>query len=69
MGIELNWEFILIKIAFVAFLQCPQLTDLWFSSLKFYTHNLGGWRKRRKGLGHINVDPSLVEGASGAEED
>ena len=33
---------------------------MWFKTLQFYTQCLGGWRKRRKGLANIMIDPNLV---------
>ncbi len=38
----------------------PEQTQMWFQTLQFYTQSLGGWRKRRKGLGNIMIDPNLV---------
>jgi len=35
-------------------------TRLWFQTLQFYTQSLGGWRRRRKGLANIMVDPKVV---------
>ena len=32
---------------------------MWFQTLQFYTQSLGGWRKRRKGLANIMVDPKV----------
>ena len=32
---------------------------MWFKTLQFYTQCLGGWRKRRKALGNIMVDPKF----------
>ncbi len=45
-------------------------TKLWLETLQFYTQNLGSWRKRRKGLANIEVDPNLLspEGAAGGGE-
>eukprot|EP00095_Tigriopus_kingsejongensis_P006708 maker-scaffold25_size650667-snap-gene-4.14 protein:Tk06708 transcript:maker-scaffold25_size650667-snap-gene-4.14-mRNA-1 annotation:"myosin-m heavy chain-like" len=47
----------------------PESTKMWFKTLQFYTQCLGGWRKRRKGLGNIMVDPnyapSQTTGAAG----
>ena len=37
---------------------------MWFKTLQFYTQCLGGWRKRRKGLGNIMIDPNLVSAAA-----
>jgi len=37
----------------------PNMTGTWFQALQFYSQCLGGWRKRRKGLGNIMVDPGL----------
>ncbi len=34
-------------------------TKMWFQTLQFYTQSLGGWRKRRKGLANIMVDPKV----------
>ena len=42
----------------------PELTKVWFQALQFYTQSLGGWRKRRKGLGHIVIDSKLVSPSS-----
>ena len=33
---------------------------MWFQTLQFYTQSLGGWRKRRKGLANIMVDPKVL---------
>ena len=48
-------------------------TRLWFQTLQFYSQSLGGWRKRRKGLGNIMIDPNLIspagEGEGGADPD
>ena len=33
---------------------------MWFKTLQFYTQCLGGWRKRRKGLANIMIDPNLI---------
>ena len=33
---------------------------MWFKTLQFYTQCLGGWRKRRKALGNIMIDPNVV---------
>lgn len=38
----------------------PDQTDTWFEILQFYSQSMGGWRKRRKGLGNIVIDPNLV---------
>ena len=38
----------------------PDQTQMWFQTLQFYTQSLGGWRKRRKGLGNIMIDPNLI---------
>jgi hypothetical protein len=38
----------------------PEQTQMWFQTLQFYTQSLGGWRKRRKGLGNIMIDPNLI---------
>ena len=35
-------------------------TQLWFKTLQFYTQSLGGWRRRRKGLGNIMIDPNVA---------
>ena len=35
------------------------MTATWYQALQFYSQCLGGWRRRRKGLGNIMVDPSL----------
>ena len=32
---------------------------MWFKTLQFYTQCLGGWRKRRKALGNIMIDPNV----------
>ena len=47
---------------FFSFLQGeePEDTMMWFKTLQFYTQCLGGWRKRRKGLANIMIDPNLV---------
>ena len=37
---------------------------MWFKSLQFYTQCLGGWRKRRKGLANIMIDPNVVTSSS-----
>lgn len=38
----------------------PEDTMMWFKTLQFYTQCLGGWRKRRRGLANIMIDPNLV---------
>jgi len=38
----------------------PEDTMMWFKTLQFYTQCLGGWRKRRKGLANIMIDPNLI---------
>ncbi|TRY62219.1 hypothetical protein TCAL_03186 [Tigriopus californicus] len=48
------------KEAFVFKGDDPESTKMWFKTLQFYTQCLGGWRKRRKGLGNIMVDPNYV---------
>ena len=35
------------------------MTGTWYQALQFYSQCLGGWRRRRRGLGNIMVDPSL----------
>ena len=42
-------------------------TRLWFQTLQFYSQSLGGWRKRRKGLGNIMIDPNLISPTAGGE--
>lgn len=42
----------------------PDQTTLWFRTLQFYTQSLGGWRKRRKGLGNIMFDPNFPSSAA-----
>ena len=42
-------------------------TRLWFQTLQFYSQSLGGWRKRRKGLGNIMIDPNLISPGGGGE--
>ena len=37
---------------------------MWFKTLQFYTQCLGGWRKRRKALGNIMIDPNIVSATS-----
>ncbi len=37
---------------------------MWFKTLQFYTQCLGGWRKRRKGLANIMIDPNVVNAAA-----
>ena len=39
---------------------------MWFKSLQFYTQCLGGWRKRRKGLANIMIDPNIVSPSTAA---
>lgn len=46
----------------------PEDTMMWFKTLQFYTQCLGGWRKRRKGLANIMIDPNLVSAAASAQE-
>ena len=42
---------------------------MWFKSLQFYTQCLGGWRKRRRGLANIMIDPNVVSaGATSSNE-
>ena len=38
----------------------PEDTMMWFKTLQFYTQCLGGWRRRRKGLANIMIDPNLI---------
>ena len=45
----------------------PEDTMMWFKALQFYTQCLGGWRKRRKGLANIMIDPNLVPVTNGQE--
>merc|ERR1711994_838089 len=35
-------------------------TEMWFKTLQFYTQSLGGWRRRRKALGNIMIDPNVA---------
>ena len=44
-------------------------TRLWFQTLQFYSQSLGGWRKRRKGLGNIMIDPNLISPGGGEGPD
>ena len=44
----------------------PEDTMMWFKSLQFYTQCLGGWRKRRKGLANIMIDPNIVSPSTAA---
>ena len=44
-------------------------TRLWFQTLQFYSQSLGGWRKRRKGLGNIMIDPNLISPGGGEGTD
>ena len=37
---------------------------MWFKTLQFYTQCLGGWRKRRKALGNIMIDPNVSTAVS-----
>ena len=37
--------------------ESPALTQTWFQTLQLYSRSLGGWRRRRRGLGNIMVDP------------
>ena len=46
----------------------PEDTMMWFKSLQFYTQCLGGWRKRRKGLANIMIDPNVVSSIAPNEE-
>jgi hypothetical protein len=39
---------------------------MWFKTLQFYSQCLGGWRKRRKGLANIMIDPNVVSSSSSA---
>ena len=41
---------------------------MWFKTLQFYTQCLGGWRKRRKGLANIMIDPNLVSAAASSAQ-
>jgi len=52
------------KEAFVFKGEEPEDTMMWFKSLQFYTQCLGGWRKRRKGLANIMIDPNVVTSSS-----
>ena len=51
-----------LKHSFCFFLKGeePEDTMMWFKTLQFYTQCLGGWRKRRKGLANIMIDPNLI---------
>merc|ERR1711994_218918 len=42
------------------------MTATWYQALQFYSQCLGGWRRRRKGLGNIMVDPNLVSSTAAA---
>jgi len=33
---------------------------MWFQTLQFCSQSLGGWRRRRKGLANIMIDPNLA---------
>merc|ERR1711879_764145 len=46
----------------------PEDTMMWFKTLQFYTQCLGGWRKRRKGLANIMIDPNLVSAAASSAQ-
>ena len=37
---------------------------MWFKTLQFYTQCLGGWRKRRKAMGNIMIDPNVSSAMS-----
>ena len=52
-----NWN---ILFAFFLKGEEPEDTMMWFKTLQFYTQCLGGWRKRRKGLANIMIDPNLI---------
>lgn len=47
------------KDSFVFKADDPSMTKPWFHALQFYSQSLGGWRRRRKGLANIMVDPAL----------
>ena len=36
------------------------MTGTWFRALQYYSQCLGGWRRRRRGLPNIMVDPGVV---------
>ena len=36
------------------------MTGTWFRALQYYSQCLGGWRKRRRGLPNIMVDPGVA---------
>ena len=36
------------------------MTGAWFRALQYYSQCLGGWRKRRRGLANIMVDPGMA---------
>jgi len=42
-------------------------TQLWFKTLQFYTQSLGGWRRRRKALGNIMIDPNVSPPAANSD--
>eukprot|EP00090_Calanus_glacialis_P035526 TRINITY_DN6063_c0_g1_i1.p1 TRINITY_DN6063_c0_g1~~TRINITY_DN6063_c0_g1_i1.p1 ORF type:complete len:1713 (-),score=279.68 TRINITY_DN6063_c0_g1_i1:339-4958(-) len=63
---EQDWEYEYFEIhefgskdSYVFKADDPNMTGTWFQALQFYSQCLGGWRKRRKGLGNIMVDPGL----------
>jgi len=35
----------------------PAMTTTWFQTLQLYSQSLGGWRRRRRGMANIMVDP------------
>lgn len=47
------------KDSYVFKAEDSSMTGTWFQALQFYSQCLGGWRRRRRGLGNIMVDPSL----------
>ena len=46
----------------LTFIQAEEssMTGTWFRALQYYSQCLGGWRRRRRGLPNIMVDPGVV---------
>lgn len=48
------------KDSFVFKAEEHNMTGTWFRALQYYSQCLGGWRRRRRGLANIMVDPGMA---------
>merc|ERR1712038_2035173 len=48
------------KDSFVFKAEESSMTGTWFRALQYYSQCLGGWRRRRRGLPNIMVDPGVA---------